>query len=165
MTEYQFDKDRAYPRWVITPKGEATAYGYDKVGRRMTIRNSYGEVELSYNSRNFVTRRTDGEGYTSRWFYDRMGNLTDYYPARNWKEQTGGYGYRYDFLERLEDAVSPLKEHKRLFRNFDGKVTREIHPASYREKGEDGEGIRYEYDRDGNQIRIQYPEGGTELHR
>ena len=38
-----------------------------------------------------LTKRVDGEGYTSRWFYDRMGNLTSYYPAENWKKQEGGY--------------------------------------------------------------------------
>jgi len=27
---------------------------------------------------------------------------------------------------------------------------------------DDGEGIRYEYDSDGNQIRIHYPDGGCE---
>lgn len=54
----------ACPSCVTTPKGEETAYSYDAVGRRMSISNSYGTVEMAYNSRNFVTSRTDGEGYT-----------------------------------------------------------------------------------------------------
>ena len=49
-----------------------------------------------------------------------------------------------------------------VFRNFDGDITRAVHPVSYAEKGEDGEGTRYEYDRDGNCIRIRYADGGTE---
>jgi len=48
-----------------------------------------------------------------------MGNLTAYYPAKHWKNQEPGYEYRYDFLERLVDTISPLKEHKQLKRNFE----------------------------------------------
>ena len=76
----EYEAGRPYPSRIITPKGEETAYSYDIVGRRMSISNTYGTVEMAYNSRNFVTSRTDGEGYTSHKFYDRMGNLTAYYP-------------------------------------------------------------------------------------
>lgn len=134
----------------------------DTVGRRMSISNSYGTVEMAYNSRNFVTSRTDGEGYTSHKFYDRMGNLTAYYPPVQWEKKEGGYEYRRNFLERVVDTISPLQEHQRVFRNFDGDITNKIHPVSYAEKGDDGEGTRYEYDADGNCIRIYYPDGGVE---
>lgn len=161
-TEFQYETSRAYPSRVLTPKGEETTYEYDKVGRRMSVGNSYGTVMLSYNSRNFVAKRVDGEGYTSRWFYDRMGNLTSYHPAKNWKNQAGAYEYYYDFLGRVVDTVSPEKEHKRLFRNFDGDITGEVHPVSYQVNGEDGDGTRYEYDWDRNCIRIHYADGGIE---
>ncbi len=158
----EYDSNHAYPSRVTTPKGEETFYGYDVVGRRMSISNSYGKVEMAYNSRNFVTSRTDGEGYTSHKFYDRMGNLTSYYPPVQWEKKEGGYEYRRDFLERVVDTISPLQEHRRVFRNFDGEITNKIHPVSYAEKGEDGEGTRYEYDTDGNCIRVYYPDGGIE---
>ena len=161
-TEFQYETNRAYPSRVLTPKGEETTYEYDKVGRRMSVGNSYGTVMLSYNSRNFVAKRVDGEGYISRWFYDRMGNLTSYHPAKNWKNQAGAYEYYYDFLGRVVDTVSPEKEHKRLFRNFDGDITGEVHPVSYQVNGEDGDGTRYEYDWDRNCIRIHYADGGIE---
>ena len=161
-TEFQYETNRAYPSRVLTPKGEETTYEYDKVGRRMSVGNSYGTVMLSYNSRNFVAKRVDGEGYISRWFYDRMGNLTSYHPAKNWKNQAGAYEYYYDFLGRGVDTVSPEKEHKRLFRNFDGDITGEVHPVSYQVNGEDGDGTRYEYDWDRNCIRIHYADGGIE---
>ncbi|XBX03619.1 hypothetical protein QMP26_24110 [Enterocloster clostridioformis] len=60
------------------------------------------------------------------------------------------------------DTVSPEKEHKRLFRNFDGDITGEVHPVSYQVNGEDGEGTRYEFDWDRNCIRIHYADGGIE---
>ena len=162
VTLQQYDRNSAHPTRVLTPKGEETGYGYDVVGRRMSVENTYGTVEMSYNSRNFVTMRIDGEGNESRWFYDRMGNLTDYYPAKQWKEQAGGYRYRYDFLERLVDTITPLEEHHRQYRNFDGDIIRTIHPVSYAQKGEDGAGTLYDYDKDGNCIRIHYADGGTE---
>ena len=158
----EYEENRAYPSRVTTPKGEETAYSYDTVGRRMSVSNSYGTVEMAYNSRNFVTSRTDGEGYTTRKFYDRMGNLTSYCPPVQWEKKEGGYEYRRDFLERVVDIISPLQEHQRVFRNFDGDITNRIHPVSYAEKGDKGEGTRYEYDSDGNCIRIRYPDGGVE---
>ena len=161
-TVREYNADHKYPSRVITPKGEETVYSYDKVGRRMSIRNTYGTVELAYNSRNFVTKRTDGEGYTEHKFYDRMGNLTAYYPPVQWENKEGGYEYRYDFLERIVDTISPLREHERVFRNFDGDIINRIHPVSYALKGEMGEGTRYEYDPDGNCIRVRYPDGGVE---
>ena len=161
-TTCQYEKTNAHPMRVITPKGEETYYEYDKAGRRMVIRNSYGTVELGYNSRNFVTRRTDGEGYTARWFYDRMGNMMTYYPPERWDRKEPGYEYQYDFLERLTDTISPEQEHQRVFRNFDGEITCQIHPVSFQKNGIQGEGTRYEYDQDGNCIRIHYADGGTE---
>ena len=43
-----------------------------------------------------------------------------------------------------------------------GDITSRIHPVSYALKGDEGEGTRYEYDSDGNCIRILYPDGGVE---
>lgn len=161
-TRWEYNKNSAHPVRFITPKGEETEYTYDRVGRRMSITNSYGTVEMSYNSRNFVTSRTDGEGYTSHTIYDRMGNMEAYYSPIQWKEQKEGYAYKYDYLERVIDIISPLGEHQRVYRNFDGDITREIHPVSYMEQGEAGDGTCYEYDKDGNCIRIHFVDGGTE---
>ena len=58
----------------------------------------------------------------------------------------------------MVDTISPLQEHHRVFRNFDGDITSRIHPVSYALKGDEGEGTRYEYDSDGNCIRILYPD-------
>lgn len=44
------------PMRAITPKGEETYYEYDKIDHPTVIRNSYGMVELGYDSWNF-----DGE--------------------------------------------------------------------------------------------------------
>ena len=162
QTQWSYYPNSAHPIWYITPKGEQTLYDYDDVGRRMSITNDYGTVAFSYNSRNFATSRTDGEGYTSHTIYDRMGNIEAYYSPIQWEEQGHGVKYRYDYLTHVRDIISPLNEHHRVYRNFDGDITREIHPVSYAEKGENGEGTRYEYDTDGNCIRLHYADGGIE---
>ena len=69
------------PTWHAQPchyaeGGGETAYNYDTVGRRLSISNTYGTVELAYNSRNFVTSRIDGKATPPADSYDRMGNLT-----------------------------------------------------------------------------------------
>lgn len=158
----EYEPGTAYPVRTVTPKGEETTYRYDRVGRRMSIGNAYGTVELSYNSRNLVTRRTDGEGHASHRFYDRMGRLTAYYPPVQWEKKEGAHEYRYDFMARLVDAITPLEGHRRVFRNAAGDITRRIHPVSYALHGEEGEGTRYEYDSDGNCIRTIHPDGGVE---
>ncbi|MCX4274123.1 MAG: hypothetical protein OSJ71_18025, partial [Acetatifactor sp.] len=162
QTQWSYYPNSAHPIWYITPKGEQTLYDYDDVGRRMSITNDYGTVAFSYNSRNFATSRTDGEGYTSHTIYDRMGNIEAYYSPIQWEEQGNGVKYRYDYLTHVIDIISPLKEHHRVDRNFDGDITREIYPVSYAEKGENGEGTLYEYDTDDNCIRIHYADGGIE---
>jgi len=121
-TTRQYEENRAYPSRLITPKGEETRYEYDRVGRRMSVENTYGTVQLGYNSRNFVTGRTDAEGYTSQWVYDRMGNLKSYYPAKRWKDRESADPpgtYRGDLINKhptMDDAkkmglteIDPMK--------------------------------------------------------
>ncbi len=110
-TRWEYAENSVHPTRSITLEGEETDYTYDRVGRRMSISNTYGTVEFSYNTRNFVTSRTDGEGYTSHTVYERMGNMEASYPPSQWEEQGNGYRYRYDYLERVVDITSPLGEH------------------------------------------------------
>ena len=63
-----------------------------------------------------------------------MGHLESYCPAKQWKEQGAGCEYRYDYLGRLIEEVSPEKEHRLVERNFDGKITRRIHLSGYERK-------------------------------
>ena len=93
-----------------------------------------------------------------------MGNLTTYYPPVQWEKKESGYEYRHDFLERVVDTISPLQEHHRVFRNFDGDITSRIHPVSYALKGEEGEGTRYEYNGHGQILREVDGEGKEVLY-
>jgi len=58
----------------------------------------------------------------------------------------------------VTDVVSPLKEHQRVDRNTEGDIIRTIHPVSYEESGEDGNGTRYVYC--GNNPVVYYDPSG-----
>ena len=72
------------------------------------------------------------------------------------------YVYKYDFLDRLIDTIRPDGSHQRQIRDGEGNILKNVHPNAYDALTDDGEGIRYEYDSDGNNIRIHYPDGGCE---
>lgn len=142
----------------------------------MSVENTYGTVEMSYNSRNFITMRIDGEGNESRWFYDRMGNLTDYYPAKQWKEQGGGnilsvsvYGagpeeetqkenlkitYQYDLKDRIMHRTNPGGAVTRYLYDQNDRLLKEISPYGYNRESDSGAGTSCRYDSRGNLIRV-----------
>jgi len=123
---------------------------------------SGGRMEYGYNARNFRTLFRDGEGNETRYMYDGMGRLLALYRPRAWKEQRGEYSYRYDFLERLIDTTRPDGSHDRQIRDGEGNILKKVHPNTYDKSRDDGDGIRYDYNSDGKQIRIHYPDGGCE---
>ena len=47
-------------------------------------------------------------------------------------------------------------------RDGEGNVLKRVHPNAYDLYRDDGEGTTYDYDSDGNNIRIHYPDGGCE---
>ena len=47
-------------------------------------------------------------------------------------------------------------------RDGEGNVLKRVHPNAYDSCRDDGEGTTYDYDSDGNNIRIHYPDGGCE---
>src|SRR5699024_11129505 len=114
-------------------------------------------IEFGYNADNYRTLIRDGEGNESRYLYDGMGRLLAEYSPKAWKEKQGEISYKYDFLDRLVDTIHPDGSHERILRDGEGNILKEVHPNAYEEEVDDGEGIRYEYDSDYNNIRIHYP--------
>ena len=67
-----------------------------------------------------------------------------------------------DNLDRLIHTKNLDGGHERLMRDGEGNVLKRVHPNAYDSCRDDGEGITYDYDSDGNNIRIHYPDGGCE---
>ena len=139
--------------------GETCSFEYDKAGRMMAQEDVCGRTEYGYNARNRRALVRDGEGNETRWMYDGMGRLLALYLPKAWKEQHGEYSYSYDFLDRLIHTKNPDGGHERLMRDGEGNVLKRVNPNAYDPSRDDGEGTTYDYDSDGNNIRIHYPTG------
>ncbi|WP_077611728.1 RHS repeat-associated core domain-containing protein [Clostridium sp. Marseille-P2415] len=161
-TVYHYEENSGMPSVITYPDGEEARFEYDTMGRMMAEEDDCGRTEYGYNAKNYRTLVRDGEGNESRFLYDGMGRLLAMYPPKAWKEQKGEYTYRYDFLDRLIDTVYPDEGHERQMRDGEGNVLKKVHPNAYDRAADNGEGIVYDYDGDGNQIRIHYPDGGCE---
>lgn len=161
-TKYTYPENCGKPSSIEFPNGEEVRFEYDAMGRLMAEEDSCGRREYGYNAKNHRTVVRDGEGNESRYLYDGMGRLLAMYPPKAWKNQTGEYTYRYDFLDRRIDTIRPDGSHDRQILDGEGNVLKHIHPNAYNCDSDNGEGITYEYDSNGNQIRIRYPDGGCE---
>lgn len=159
---YQYGPDCGMPSAVQYADGEEQHFFYDQAGRLLAQEDDCGRTEYGYNARNKRTLVRDGEGNESRWLYDGMGRLLAMYPPKAWKEKKGEYHYAYDFLDRLTDTINPDGSHERQMRDGEGRILKKVHPNAYDAGLDDGEGVTYEYDSDGNNIRIHYPDGGCE---
>ena len=67
-----------------------------------------------------------------------------------------------DNLDRLIHTKNLDGGHERLMRDGEGNVLKRVHPNAYDSCRDDGEGTTYDYDSDGNNIRIHYLDGGCE---
>ena len=160
QTSYRYEPGCAGPSAIRYADGEERHFSYDRAGRLMAEEDECGRTEYGYNARNKCTLVRDGEGNESRWLYDGMGRLLAMYPPKAWKEKKGEYSYAYDFLDRLTDTINPDGSHERQMRDGEGRILKKVHPNAYDAALDDGEGITYDYDSDGNNIRIHYPDGG-----
>ena len=161
-TRYQYGPDCALPSAIQYADGEELRLSHDQAGRLLAQEDACGRTEYGYNARNKRTLVRDGEGNESRWSYDGMGRLLAMYTPKAWKEKKGEYTYKYDFLDRLTDTINPDGSHERQMRDGEGRILKKVHPNAYDAALDDGEGITYEYDSDGSNIRIHYPDGGCE---
>lgn len=162
VTSFIYEKNCGKPSVIRYGDGEERRFEYDVLGREMAWEDECGRMEYGYNAKNHRTMVRDGEGNESHYMYDGMGRLLAMYTPKAWKARKGEYVYKYDFLDRLTDTIKPDGSHKRQIRDGEGNILKKVHPNAYDEERDDGEGIRYDYDSDGNNIRIHYPDGGCE---
>lgn len=159
---YTYEDKCGKPSVVRFADGQEVRYEYDALGRQMALEDDCGRVEYAYNAKNYRTMVRDGEGNESHYMYDGMGRLLAMYMPKAWKIRKDEYIYKYDFLDRLIDTIKPDGSHERQMRDGEGNILKKVHPNAYNALADDGDGIRYEYDSDGNNTRIRYPDGGCE---
>lgn len=105
-------------------------------------------VRYEYNSRGFVTKRTNEDGTSVSYEYDQSGNVTKYTDEK-------GYSYTYTY----DKNNLPLTETDPM----DGTTTYTYTPAGEVSSVTDAMGgqIQYTYDENGNLTGIQNPDGGV----
>ena len=165
QVKYSYDEPFSTPTRVVTPEQNAINYQYDKAGRNMCIANAYGKVAFAYNHMNYRTMIIDDEGNTTKYYYDKLGNLEKEILPNALACETGlevSTSYFYNELDRLIRTKDPLGNIFALKRNTEGKVTKEIHPSTYNPLTDDGEGIINIYDEEDRKIKMIYPDGGIE---
>jgi hypothetical protein len=159
---YSYNENQSKPKEVTTPEGDRISSRYDKAGRRLSVKNSYGEVKFGHNRRNFTVSKTDGEGNESIQLYDYLGKAAVYYTPKAVKKEIEPWRYKYDFMSRQVETVTPEGVHHRIIRDGEGNILKEIHPKAFETGSIEDEGISYDYNQNGNAIRKHYPTGETE---
>lgn len=181
-TRYQYDAagslSQVYDAANLTAAGEAkpnaqfTAYGYDKLGRRISVTDPLGRItRYEYNALGQVTRETDPIGQMTLSFYDRAGqlltrmdrngNMTDYdYDAMgrvltvHYQDDWRGVKYTYDAGGR---RTSMTDRTGITYYRYDarGQLVEEASPNGT---------LSYEYDAAGLRTALHLAEGTIGYH-
>ena len=135
-TTYTYDKNGNVTR-IVTPEGyeikreydlldritrethvdktsgieRSTEYTYDKAGNLITETDSRGSIQRTYDLLNQMIKETDREGNTTRYHYNKNGNLIKAINSDNYNEATDGgegYTFTYDSMGRLESIKNAL---------------------------------------------------------
>ncbi len=163
--KYKYAKPFNQPTTYINAEEDVFEYAYDEAGRNMAFTSAYGTVSFAYNHHDRRTLIIDEQGHTTKYEYDKMGNIiketlpNDYNPIT---ADGPSIRYSYNALGKQVTTVDQLGNVFALTRNTEGKVTKEIHPNTYDVSTKDGEGIVYVYDQDDRRIKTIYPDGGIE---
>ena len=146
--------------------GNRSSYGYDLLGRCVSVTNPRGAVQRrEHDLIGRVTRVLDFDGNDIRLAYDGIDNLTEYRDSLQrveyaysgmWKlvrrrDRRGTVRFRYDGEERLVEVVNERMQPYAITLDAVGNVTEE--------RGFDGAVRRYLRDRAGRVVRETLPSG------
>ena len=163
ITKYSYTSDNDIimkePTIVTTNGGNAYKYEYDRVGRNTAIITDYGKVTFGYNNLDYITSIVDAQNNKTIKTYDKMGNLINFYPPNS---GNNGYSYSYDYMDRLIKIKNPLNEVKRIIRDSQGNIIKEVNPNYYDYETDNGIGTSYVYDKNNRKIKVIYASGGIE---
>ncbi|MFA5688234.1 MAG: DUF6531 domain-containing protein [Kiritimatiellales bacterium] len=74
ITKYHYDSLHR-PIIVTNALGHATQYSYDEKHHVLSISNAAYNLEYGYYSNGLLQTQTDGNGYSTEYFYDNYGNV------------------------------------------------------------------------------------------
>lgn len=133
------------PSKVTDPQGNATVIAYDNRGNVTSQRNELpaeNEVTLEHSVRGLPTGTTDTRGNVTTMDYDAKGNLTRLNPPA----PLGASHVTYDALSRADIIVDGNAQQA----DFDYDALDRVVKTTYA----DGSTVAYEYDGDGNPVKM-----------
>lgn len=150
---------------VDMPEGASFDYSYDAAGRCMSITGEMGVVQFGYTNLNLQSMRIDALGNTTKYFHDKLGNLTKIVLPNQYNDQIGdgaGFQYSYDAMDNQVLSIDPVGNIVATPYNNQGKLSKQINPNTYDSHTGYGIGIEYVYDEEGRRIKTLYPDSGIE---
>jgi YD repeat-containing protein len=130
--------------------GHRTGYGYDALGRQVSVRRADGaEVRVAYDAAGNPVRTVDENDTVTENSFDAVGRLTE---RRTGAAEAERFGY--DGLGRLVTATSAAGTVRWTYDSLSRPLTEEFA----------GRVVRATYDAAGNPVTLAYP-GGEVLHR
>lgn len=164
-TYFTYEGKNRNPITKTMPGGSVFEYTYDAAGRCMSISNELGVTEYGYTSLNYRAIITDSLGGTTKYNFDKVGNLLSHIRPNHYDVKTGdgiSMRFEYDAMDRRISTISPDGSVLGVRYDSQSNIIKEINPNTYDIFTKDGQGICYGYDVDNRRVRIIYPDGGVE---
>ena len=120
-----YQEHRPGMRSLTTPEGYTSYYTYDETGRCMTMADTMGKTEYTYNQMDYRVYVKDPLGNTTKYCFDRLCNLVKEIRPNQLNEKTGegaGTQYLYDAMDEEIRRMDALGNGWALVRNLEGKV-------------------------------------------
>lgn len=144
-TSYQYDNVQKLTK-VINPDGGEISYGYDSLGRVISITDPLGNIsKKEYHTNSLLKADVDPTGKKTTYAYDNVGNLIDT------RDSYGNlYKNTYDKLNRVIKTTHPNGYYEDYTYDADGLL------LSVKKSGKDL--TTNSYDKNGNLTKVTYPD-------
>ncbi len=161
VTSFEYGNG-SLPVKAIDPEGNITQYGYDSLGRRISVTTADGTTKFTYNEKDKIEKIIDPAGNITRMKYDARGNLIKSINPEQYvssQDDGEGYTYLYDGMDQLIRETDPYLAVGAYQYDEAGNLTKEGNPNYYNASAVDSLGFGYEFDGHGRLIRMANPSG------
>ena len=162
LTQYSYTNLEPLPSNVLLPDGTTVHYTYDRAGRCVSKRNSFGKTCYTYTHMDNLSSITDPLGNKTIWEFDSKEQLVRFLSPEQQDfshNPQAGTRFQYDAKGNLIAILQPTGGTYAFLRDSYGRIIKKVHPNSYRLSTEDGQGTSFWYDEAGHVIREQDPYG------
>ncbi|TCO69142.1 RHS repeat-associated core domain-containing protein [Marinisporobacter balticus] len=160
--KYRYDATHNRPVEIIDAEGNIFSYEYDNLNRKVKEMNTYGQMSFVYNHMDKIEKAIDHNGNTTRFKYDKLGNLIKVIKPKEYDSNTDdgqGIQYVYDGMDRVVREIDIFGNAKVNVYDSKGNKIRVALPNFYDSIDNISTSIQYEYDYNNNIIKMTDPYG------